>query len=628
MWLAKCNYISNLLDPATFSEAMDSVYPCHESLLHNKTTLDKLEMRNGVHMSCRGLGRFAAEHWIHSHPFVRICDLYKNQSFVWGYDGLPDRPNRTRAQKRRTQNRINHTIVKNVAEYDFQVSPAPRFPDLRTYKLRPLQGVCPQTLEDRFREYQVLYGKSPNLSNLTDLSMNWWGWNVSNFRRILLDHEPLNTTISTLGRTALKEELQNLYELWYEYARGLSGNKPARLFTKKERTRLWHKRNLAWMIMDQRINAGYSLQDTCDKIYEEYGRGKSVDEIVDLMSSDLEYAIKELRLMIQKKTASSTPTAGTDEARQVQKLEKELKKVLLLKQQMEQPLHPDPIHELEEHKPHATKYQTPPVPPRVDDPCNNASNNTHDFRTRSQLYAIVTGCENSGTSILSELIMSAPNVYGPFESGMLLPSHPKRFSHPDFRPFNDWLHGPIKLARWGLTLDQYHEALKSECFEEMYQKVRHMSPLFQLPQNVDSWTIDKTPRYIYNLPEIMKKAPDVPVIVSVKNDKKQIESWMKHWDQGHIDEAPGKLRSAREALQTAKELFGDRIYVVHYEELIQYPDKVMSDVYKFLKLGPWNSSYLSMKTFNSKAEGSSRFKVDPFQRASRSKNETDIQQQQ
>ena len=196
MWLAKCDYIANLIDPANFSVAMDSVYPCHENLLHNKTILDKLEMRNGLHMSCYGLGRFAAEHWVHSHPRVRICDLYKNKSFVWGYEGLPDRPNRTRANDRRTQNSIHHTLVEDVTGYDFQVSPAPRFQDLRTYKLRPLQEVCPQTLEDRFREYQILYGESPDLSNLTDVSMTWWGWNVSNFRRILLDHDNLNTTIS------------------------------------------------------------------------------------------------------------------------------------------------------------------------------------------------------------------------------------------------------------------------------------------------------------------------------------------------------------------------------------------------------------------------------------------------
>ena len=47
MWLARCDYISRLMDPILFGNAMKNIAP---------TGTD-----------CRGVGRFAAEHWVHSH---------------------------------------------------------------------------------------------------------------------------------------------------------------------------------------------------------------------------------------------------------------------------------------------------------------------------------------------------------------------------------------------------------------------------------------------------------------------------------------------------------------------------------------------------------------------------------
>lgn len=36
----------------------------------------------------RGTGRYAAEHWVHSHPSIQACDL-STSGFVFGYDGIP-----------------------------------------------------------------------------------------------------------------------------------------------------------------------------------------------------------------------------------------------------------------------------------------------------------------------------------------------------------------------------------------------------------------------------------------------------------------------------------------------------------------------------------------------------------
>lgn len=46
---------------------------------------------------------------------------------------------------------------------------------------------------------------------------------------------------------------------------------------------------------------------------------------------------------------------------------------------------------------------------------------------------IVTGLPHGGTSVASELIMTAPGLLGPFETGFLLAGRPAGF--PGVRPF-------------------------------------------------------------------------------------------------------------------------------------------------------------------------------------------------
>jgi len=60
----------------------------------------------------------------------------------------------------------------------------------------------------------------------------------------------------------------------------------------------------------------------------------------------------------------------------------------------------------------------------TEDTCVKAK---EDFRDASKLFAIVTGLWHSGTTMLSELVMSAPGVYGGFECGILCEKKPADF---------------------------------------------------------------------------------------------------------------------------------------------------------------------------------------------------------
>lgn len=127
MWLARCSYIAKLMDPNNFQAKMLDHY--------------------GVGANpCVGTGRYAAEHWVNSHPHNSPCDL-STDKYVWNYRGVP-----------------SGNFVK-------ELKLAPRYP-MSAYVL----GACSnhgQSVMDRLEEYQVLYNSYPTAS--------WWGWKFFGF---------------------------------------------------------------------------------------------------------------------------------------------------------------------------------------------------------------------------------------------------------------------------------------------------------------------------------------------------------------------------------------------------------------------------------------------------------------
>jgi hypothetical protein len=79
MWLAHCSYVNYLLEPIAFHNNMYKV----QAMLVLKS--------NAEHYCCIGNGRYAAEHWIHSHPNVKPSDLYTSPDYTWGYEGCREK---------------------------------------------------------------------------------------------------------------------------------------------------------------------------------------------------------------------------------------------------------------------------------------------------------------------------------------------------------------------------------------------------------------------------------------------------------------------------------------------------------------------------------------------------------
>ena len=65
MWLARCSYVKRLIAPPAFQRGMDAYW--------GALGFDKGGTLMGTPWV--GTGRYAMEHWVHSHPSVRPCDV-------------------------------------------------------------------------------------------------------------------------------------------------------------------------------------------------------------------------------------------------------------------------------------------------------------------------------------------------------------------------------------------------------------------------------------------------------------------------------------------------------------------------------------------------------------------------
>lgn len=93
MWSASCSYVQTLWEPVVFGEKLAAVVARAQTLATEGSVTNHTSRRNRhshkSHPSCLGfgslyntsnpgnlgLGRYAAEHWIASHPYVRPCEV-------------------------------------------------------------------------------------------------------------------------------------------------------------------------------------------------------------------------------------------------------------------------------------------------------------------------------------------------------------------------------------------------------------------------------------------------------------------------------------------------------------------------------------------------------------------------
>eukprot|EP00438_Fugacium_kawagutii_P003299 Skav217946 [mRNA] locus=scaffold2100:113282:114217:+ [translate_table: standard] len=147
MWAARCGYVSKLLDPTAFPLEMVRYY-------RHPARFEGLQCPTS-RKSCVGVGRFALEHWVHSHPDVQPCDLDSSSAYRWRFPG-------TDPEMKAMTDFVSNPKVQQVLQ------PAPRF-DLATYERQ--DGGCSKcgfNMTQRVDEYKFLHQQEPPAT--------WWGW--------------------------------------------------------------------------------------------------------------------------------------------------------------------------------------------------------------------------------------------------------------------------------------------------------------------------------------------------------------------------------------------------------------------------------------------------------------------
>ncbi|GKY97517.1 hypothetical protein MPSEU_000709900 [Mayamaea pseudoterrestris] len=153
MWLARCRYVRQLIDPLLFEAKMRTVSSIPK---HTKTE------------ASYGLGRYSAEHWVHSHPSCKPCDLSDDSKYRWAYHNVPSSKF---TKKLSMAPRFNRSVF------------APQRPPRRWIKNGKNRTSLPVvqiglSVNDRIVEYQELYNESP--------AKDWWGWQFYSLEEAVL----------------------------------------------------------------------------------------------------------------------------------------------------------------------------------------------------------------------------------------------------------------------------------------------------------------------------------------------------------------------------------------------------------------------------------------------------------
>lgn len=227
-----------------------------------------------------------------------------------------------------------------------------------------------------------------------------------------------------------------------------------------------------------------------------------------------------------------------------------------------------------------------------------------DAPHESPLAAIVCGMEHTGTTVTSQLIMSAPGVMGAVETGFLLASKPHDFQH--IKPWYNWASLPSSEGWLGLDANERKALLRARTHSDMYDYVLRESPLLRTTTRY----VDKTPRYCYDLPSIVRRAPGVPVVVvnktrdrawrSRRGRGEQWDEFEKHWNQFQYS-----------LLEVRRLGLADLIYEVRYEDLFADDCRRVETgarLFEFLGL-PFDASWFHGDAINRKHGTSPSFKA-------------------
>lgn len=204
----------------------------------------------------------------------------------------------------------------------------------------------------------------------------------------------------------------------------------------------------------------------------------------------------------------------------------------------------------------------------------------------NKLAAVVCGMPFSGTTYLSRIITSHAKIDAGFECGLLFGENPSDFKNAAPK-FYEWMISEEHPHNWKLSAEQMREICDVDNFYKGYENIVSKCHLFK---GEKSYVLDKTPAYIYNLTNIMRKVPETPFVVIRKNIFLQYHSYKKR--NIPLEEFVESYKIYYESLNRALALpLRKRLLVLEFEETMKYQGKTFIKVFKFLNKFNSNISF-------------------------------------
>ena len=196
-------------------------------------------------------------------------------------------------------------------------------------------------------------------------------------------------------------------------------------------------------------------------------------------------------------------------------------------------------------------------------------------------------------------MLQHPHVMGGFECGFLLTEQICDF--PSFQPFASML-----KTGWNVSDEDLAYICQAEDRFEAYDRLKNRSSIFKNLKDFDTvQLIDKTPRYMQVLPSALKRLPEVPCVVIVRDPRAVFWSWAKRsnlspeeWASESLDKSVKHYISYGNALNVAiKQGFKDRILVIQYETLCTDPKSMAKRIFDFINLS-FDDAFLNFNDKN------------------------------
>jgi hypothetical protein len=198
------------------------------------------------------------------------------------------------------------------------------------------------------------------------------------------------------------------------------------------------------------------------------------------------------------------------------------------------------------------------------------------------LKAILCGYERGGTSLIAELLRQHPDLDGGFEGGFLLGKSPRDFL--SISPYRS----NVKLG-WGISEEELQHACDTDSWQEVYRRLREKAGEIR---DKRVWLFDKTPKYMEALPKVLRKVPDIPCIVVVRDPRAVLWSWAKRsgmdtesWIREHLRASCKRYVRYGKGWQAAiKAGLASRILLLRYEAFCADPAQWAERLFGFLGL--------------------------------------------